>query len=115
MQKITIPRTDLTSEEVANALRQGLGPRYHVLAGLGINADPDNNAVLDQPDSVLVGTGSNRVFRAEVAISRPSGQTVIDVSPGGLPGSWPGGLKLINRVLIARRVYQVLETATGLW
>ena len=80
-----------------------------MLAGLGINSDPDNNAVLDQPDSILVGTGSNRVFRAEVAISRHSGQTVIDVRPGGLPGSWPGGLKLINRVLTARGAYQVLE------
>src|ERR1035441_449982 len=98
MYRITIPRTDLTSEEVVDALRQGLGPRYHVLAGMGIKADPVNNSKPDQSDSILVGTGSNRVFRAEVALSRRSGQTVIDVQPGGLPGTWPGGLKLINRL-----------------
>ena len=113
VHRIAIPRPDLTNEEVVNALRQGLGPRYHVLVGLGISAVPVNNPEQDRTDSILVGTGSNRVFRAEVAISRHSGQTVIDVHPGGLPGTWPGGLKLINRLWIARKAHQVLEAATG--
>jgi hypothetical protein len=85
-----------------------------VLDGLGINADPVNNSGVDKTDSILVGTGSNRVFRAEVAISRRSGNTIVDIHPGGLPGTWPGGVKLINRLWITRRAYHVLEAATGL-
>jgi hypothetical protein len=113
MYRIMIPRSDITSEEVANALRQGLGARYHVLVGLGSDAGLVNNPGLDKTDSILVGTGSDRVFRAEVTISRHSGQTVIDVHPGGLPGTWPGGLKLVNRLWIARKAHQVLEAVTG--
>jgi hypothetical protein len=33
---------------------------------------------------------------------------------GGLPGTWPGGLKLINRLGVARRAHRVLRTASGL-
>ena len=110
MSTITVQRSDVTSEEVAEALRQGLGPRYHVLSGTKINASPEP----DQPDAILVGTGSNRVFRAEVAISRHSGQTFIHVNPGGLPGTWPGAVKLVNRLWIARKAHQVLQAASGL-
>jgi hypothetical protein len=52
VHRLTIPRSDLTSEDVANALRQGLGPRYHVLVGLGINADPANNPGLDKTEPI---------------------------------------------------------------
>jgi len=114
MSTITVQRSDVTSEEVAEALRQGLGPRYHVLPGTKINANPVTSPEPDQPDTILVGTGSNRVFRAEVAISRDSGQTLIHVNPGGLPGSWPGGVKLVNRLWIARKAHQVLQAASGL-
>lgn len=111
MSTITIPRSDVTSEEVADALRHGLGPRYHVLPGTGITASPVTSPGTDQTDTILVGTGSNRVFRAEVAISRHPGQTLIDVRPGGLPGTWPGGLKLVNRLWIARKAHLVLLVA----
>jgi hypothetical protein len=47
MYRIMIPRSDITSEEVANALRQGLGARYHVLVGLGSDAGLVNNPGLD--------------------------------------------------------------------
>jgi sugar (pentulose or hexulose) kinase len=113
MSTITIPRSDVTSEEVADALRQGLGSRYHVLPGTGINATPVASPGTDQPDTILVGTGTNRVFRAEVAISRHSGETLIQVRPGGLPGTWPGGLRLTNRLGIARKTRQVLQAAPG--
>jgi hypothetical protein len=62
----------------------------------------------------LVGTGSNRVFRAEVAISRHPGQTVIDVRPGRLSGTWPGGVKLVDRLWIVRKAHQVLLAAPDL-
>jgi|SRR5665213_1889898 len=111
---ITILRPNLTSEQVASALSQGLGPRYHVLGGRGIDVDPVPHPGLDSSDTILVGTRSNRVFRAEVTISRRPGQSVIDVRPGGLPGTWPGGIKLINRLWIARRAHKVLEAAADL-
>ena len=114
MSTITIPRSDVTTGEVADALRHGLGPRYHVLPGTGINANSVTSPASDQPDTILVGAGSNRVFRADAAISGRSGQTLIDVRPGGLPGTWPGGVKVVNRLWIARKAHRVLCAAPGL-
>jgi hypothetical protein len=114
MATVTIARHDVTSEEVVNALRQGPGPRYHVVPGTGINTRSVTSPGPDQPDAILVATGSNRVFRAEVVIARHSGQTIIEVRPGGLPGTWPGGLKLINRLGVARKAHRVLPAASGL-
>jgi hypothetical protein len=113
MAKVTIARSDVTSEDVVNALRQGLGPRYHVVPGTGITKNRVTSPGPDQPDAILVATGSNRVFRAEVVIARHAGQTLIEVRPGGLPGTWPGGLKLINRLGVARQTHRVLQAASG--
>jgi len=114
MYSIAIPRSDLTTAEVVTIFRQGLGTRYHVLAGIGINGHSVADRVLSQPDSIVVGTGSNRVFRTEVLVSWHSGHTVIDVHPGGRPGTFSGGLKLINRLWIARKTHHVLEAALEL-
>jgi hypothetical protein len=114
MATVTIARSDVTSEEVADALRRGLGPRYHVVPGMRITANSDTNPGQDQPDTILVGIGSNRVFRAEVVIARLPGQALIEVRPGGLPGTWPGGLKLVNRFGVARKAHHVLRAAPGL-
>jgi hypothetical protein len=37
MFSITVPRSDVTSDEVADALRQGHDARYNVLPGTGVN------------------------------------------------------------------------------
>ena len=113
MSTVTIRRGDVSSEQVTDVLRQGLGRRYHVLPGQRINAKPAS-AGSGSPDTILVGTGSNRVFRADLAISRHSGQTIVHIRPGGLPGTWPGGIQLINAAGIARKVSQVLQAAPGL-
>jgi hypothetical protein len=42
------------------------------------------------------------------------GQTFIHVNPGGVPGTSPGGLKLVDRLWIARKARQVLQAAAGL-
>jgi hypothetical protein len=114
MFTITVPRADVTAEVLANALRQGLGlpgsPRYNVLPGVGVNWNPVGNPRPHHSDSVVVGTGSNRLFRAQVRISRRPGETILHVSPGGV--SPPP--RLINRFWIARRVLQVLRVAPGL-
>ncbi len=110
MPTITIPRADLTSEEVTRALRAGLGPHYHVVPGMRMPqaclfaAEPNQD-----PDTILVSVGSNRVsnrfFRAQVTLTRPSGQTVIRIRPGGTSSEFP-----INALGIARKIRQVLAS-----
>jgi hypothetical protein len=109
MFTVTVPRADVTAQEVADALRQGLGPRYNVLPGVGLNWNPVGRPPPDHPDSVLIGRGSNRLFRAHVRISRPPGETILHVSPGGIGPP----LRLINRWWIARRALQVLRSTTS--
>ena len=61
-------------------------------------------------DTIVVGTGSARVFRAQVRISQDAGQTILHVSPGGL--SLP--LRLTNRLWIVRKVGRVVRAAQSL-
>jgi hypothetical protein len=110
MYTITIPRADVTSEEVADALRQGLGSRYEVLPGTGVNCwNPVGGPRPDHPDTIVVGTGSTRLSRAQVRISQVAGKTTLRVSAGGI-----GLLTLTNRLWIVRKVRQVLRAAPSL-
>jgi hypothetical protein len=109
MSTITVLRSDVTSDEVADALRQGLGPRYNVLPGTGVNWNPFGGPRPDHPDTIVVGTGSTCLFRAQVRISQDHGKTILHVSPGGL--SWP---RLTNALWIARKVRTVLRAAPSL-
>lgn len=110
MFSITVPRSDLTSDEVADALRQGLGSRYNVLPGTGINCwNPVGAPRPDHPDTIVVGTGSTRLSRAQVRISHDAGRTILRVGPGGF-----GLLTLANRLWIVRKVLQVLRAAPSL-
>ena len=111
MPAITIPRADVTGEEVTRALRAGLGQHYRVDPGMRMPqaclfaAEPNQD-----PDTILVSTGSsrlsNRFFRAQVTLTRPSGQTVIRIRPGGTSSEFP-----INALGIARKIRQVLASA----
>ena len=114
MPTITIPRADLTSEEVTGALRAGLGPHYHVAAGMRMPqaclfaAEPSQDH-----DTILVSMGSNwltnRFFRAQVTLTRPPGQTLIRIRPGGTSSEFP-----INALGIARKIRQVLASAPAI-
>jgi hypothetical protein len=110
MPTITVPRADVTSDEVVDALRQGLGPRYKVLAGTSVNWNPFGAPRPDHPDTIVVGTGSTRLFRVQVRISQHAGETILHVSPGGLTPP----PRLINRFWIARKVRQVILAAPSL-
>lgn len=109
MATITIPRADLAPEKVIRALRAGLGTRYHVLPGTQVsNALGRPHA--DEPDAIVVGIGSSRLWRTQVRIGRSGGQTQIQVAtPPGLPLNW-----LINTIWITRKVRRVLLAAPGL-
>jgi hypothetical protein len=108
---MTIPRANVTSEGVTEALRAGLGEQYHVVAGMRMPqaclfaARPDQD-----PDIILVGSSSNRLsdrlFRAQVTLTRGSGQTVIRIRPGGTSYEFP-----INWMGIVRKIRRVLATA----
>ena len=110
MATITVPRPDVTTDEVTDALRHGLGPKYNVLPETGVNWNPVGNPRPDHPDTLVVGTGSNRLFRVQVRISRGGKDTRLDVSPGGvtlLP-------RLTNRLWLAQKVLRVLQAAPSL-
>src|SRR5450755_1912904 len=110
MSTITVPRSDVTSDEVADALRQGLGARYKVVPGTGVNCrNPVGGPRPDHPDTIVVGTGSTRLARAQVKISQDAGKTTLSVSPGGF-----GLLTLASRLWIVRKVRQVLRVAPSL-
>jgi hypothetical protein len=110
MRTITIPRPEITTEEVGEALRQGLGPRYTVLSTVGMNWNPAGKPRPDKPDLITVGFGSTRVFRAEVTISHRPGQTRLHVIAGGLSAPF----RLVNSVWIARKAFQALRAAPSL-
>jgi hypothetical protein len=110
MFTITVPRSDVTSEEVADVLRRRLGPRYHVSPNTAVNWNPVGEPRPEHPDRIVVGTGSSRLFRAQVKISRPAGETTLHISPGGI-GPVP---RITNTLWIARKVRQALAGAPSL-
>lgn len=108
MSTITVPREDVTSEQVTGALRSGLDPRYEVQPGMRMPRSPlFGKPRPDQPDLILVSSGP--MVRAQVRITRRPGQTDLRVTPGGLLGDL-----LMNTLGIARIVSDVLREAPGL-
>ena len=107
MSTVTIARPDVTTEDVAAALREDLGSRYQVLAGRRTSilpGAPDPG----WPDSIVVGTGAGRVFRVQLDIDHRGGGTRVRVQPAGL-----SLIRLVNTFAIAPKVRQVLRTAFG--
>jgi hypothetical protein len=104
MSTITVHRHDVTAEEVTDALRAGLDPRYDVEPGMRMSRVPVFGTPRpDRPELILVS--SSTMARAQVRIIRHSGRTDIRVTPGGL---------LINTIGIAGKVRQVLRDARDL-
>ncbi len=106
MSTITVHRENVTSEEVCQVLRDGLGDRYNVLPATGMGRSALQGPHDADPDTILVGTGSNRVVKAEVKIVPQGGQTALHISPGGL--SWDLAL---NGLGIARKTRKVLAAS----
>ena len=91
------------------ALRDGLGPDYNVLPGMRLTRAPFAEPVPGTPDTIVVGTGNNRVRRAQVSIIHNSGETQLSIIPGGLISDF-----VLNAVGIARKTRRVLADAPGL-
>lgn len=107
MSTVTIPRPDVSTEDVAAALRKDLGPHYQVQPGMRTSllpGAPDPG----WPDSIVVGTGAGRVFRVQLDVDHRGGGTRIRVQPAGVTL-----IRLVNTFAIAPKVRQVLRTAFG--
>jgi hypothetical protein len=109
MSTVTVPRVDLTAEEVSRVLRDGLGDGYNVLPGMVMSRPAWAGPHEGPPNSILVGTGSNRAVKAQVTLVPRGGQTELRISPGGLLGDL-----IMNTFGIARQVRQVLASAPSL-
>jgi hypothetical protein len=109
MSTVTIPRPDVSSDEVSAALSDGLGPRYDVQPGMRAPLLAWGEPEESQPDDIVVGIGGGRPWRAQVRIDRQAGQTRIRVAPTGL-----AGVRLVNTLWIARKVRRALLAAPDL-
>jgi hypothetical protein len=109
MPTVTVPRSDLTSEEVVSALRDGLGDGYNVLPGKAMGRTMYQAEHDGQPNTIVVGTGGNRLVKAQVTITPRGGQTELRISPGGLTWDW-----LYNTFGVAQKVKKVLESSPTL-
>jgi hypothetical protein len=101
---------DVTSEEITQALRLGLGPRYNVLPGMRMTRVPFSSLQPGEPDLIVVAIGSNRLWRVQLTITRQAGATQIRISPGGLTLS----AILLNIFGVGRKVRRVLLSEPSL-
>lgn len=106
MSTLTVNRSDLTGQELADLLRSRLGPGYNVLPGLRTSRKPLAKPQPAPPDTVLVGRGSNRLFCAHVAIVRTAGRAELQIVPGGL-----GWETAVNALGLGRRIRRELTEA----
>jgi len=107
MPVLTIPRSDVTTEEVAAALREGLGPGYDVVPGMGMGRAPFGRLRSGQPDAIVVRKGSGGRGRTLVVVVRQASRTQILVGSGALTA---GGV-FLNALPITRRVHRALLDA----
>jgi FAD/FMN-containing dehydrogenase len=107
MSTVTVPRSDVSVDEVSAVLRRTLGPRYSVTpsimaAGFGKARPGDANTIL---------VAANRLERANVRVATDSTSTEIRVSPGA---TYFGLIRLVHRVGLVRKVQQALVHAPEL-
>jgi hypothetical protein len=103
---VTVPRADVTTEEVVQVLKDGLGDSYNVLPGKAIGRTMYQAEHDGGPNTIVVGTGENRVVKAQVTITPQGGQTELRISAGGL--TWD---LLMNTFGVAQKVKKVLESS----
>ena len=109
MPTVTVPRTDLTTEEVVTILRDGLGADYSVLPGMTMGQLPFQGPREGRPNQIVVGTGENRQLKARVTITPQGGQTKLRIRPSGVTVTL-----VLNTFGIARKVREVLANSPSL-
>ncbi|WP_158894166.1 hypothetical protein [Amycolatopsis anabasis] len=107
MSELTISSAEVTSEQLVEALRAGLDPRYEVQPGKRMPSSAFGNPRSDQSDVILVE--SSPMVRAQVTLVYQAEHAVVRITPGGLLGN-----RLINTFGIARKIKQVLRGTPGI-
>jgi hypothetical protein len=107
MSTVTVPK-DVTSQEVVEAIRDNLDPRYEVLPGMRMRRSPlFGKPQPSEPDLIMVTAG--RMIQAQVKIIPRAGRTDLKITPGGVLGDL-----LMNTLGVAREVRQALLNAASL-
>ncbi len=109
MYTVTVPQADLTTEGVATVLRDGLGAGYNVLPGMAMGRIALRGPHEGRPNTIVVGTGDNRIIKAQVTILPRGGHTELRISPGGVTLDL-----LVNTFGVAREVRRVLASSPSL-
>jgi hypothetical protein len=109
MPTVTVPRADLTTEEVATVLRDGLGAGYNVLPGMVMGRTILQAPRKGRPNTIVVGTGENVIVKAQVTITPRDGQTELKISPGGVTWDF-----VYNTFGVARKIRAVLVDSPDL-
>jgi hypothetical protein len=107
MSSVTVPRSDITAEEVSAVLRSKLGSHYQITPGM---KSTGFTREVPADDNTILAKGS-WFERANVRIVPGSGRTEIEVTPGA---SYFGLIRLIDQLLLARKVHRALENAPEL-
>jgi hypothetical protein len=109
MSTVTVSRTDLTTEEVVTVLRTGLGVGYNVLPGMTIRQLAFRGPKQGQANMIVVGTGDNRIVKAQVTITTRDGQTKLRIRPGGVT------MTLVSNTFgVAREIRRILANSPSL-
>jgi hypothetical protein len=109
MSTVTVSRADLTTEEVVTVLRDGLGAGYNVLPGMTIGQLAFQGPKQGRPNTIVVGTGDNRLIKAQVTITPHDGQTELRIRSGGITL-----YRIVNTFGLAREIRRVLASSPGL-
>lgn len=109
MSTVTVSRANLTTEEVVTVLRDGLGADYNVLPEMAIRQLAFQGPKQGRPNTIVVGTGDNRLIKAQVTITPQGGQTELRIRPGGITL-----YRLVNTFGIAREIHRTLASAPNL-
>ena len=106
MPTITVPRANVTVEDVSTVLRAKLGPRYQVTPGVTSRFHLQFRA---GANSALI----RRHWFEQASIQVIAGPDSTEIHVGSAANFTPTGL-LVNRASIIRKVHQVLEQAPEL-
>jgi hypothetical protein len=106
MPTVTVPRANVTVEEVSAVLREKLGPRYKITPAMTSRFHHESPA---GANSILV----RRHWFEQASVRVIAGPDSTDIHVGSAANFTPTGL-LVNRLSIIRNVHQVLEHAPGL-
>jgi hypothetical protein len=109
MYTVTVPQANLTTEEVVTALRDRLGAGYNVLPQMAMGRTVFRGPHQGRPNTIVVGTGDNRIVKAQVTIIPRGGQTELRISPGGITLD-----RLLNTFGVAREVRRALADSPSL-